>query len=177
MKPEELRAIFLTGEAVYLRAHVMDDKDHAAAWLDTPYPVNSLRAEEVLKERHQAFWPDSRYYAICRRETNEIAGGVTISIRGRTADIDMHTAKWLTDGDEIRAEALALVVPWMSVEWDMITVNAHIPADQAATINAARELGMVHAGTFREVFLRPGGDRADLLVYQKLNPKGEFPNA
>lgn len=177
MKPSDLRAIFLTGETVYLRSHVMDDKDHAAAWLDTPYPVNSLRAEEILKERHQEFWPQTRYYAICRRETDEIVGGVTINIHVRLADVYTHVARWLDDADQIRAEALELVIPWLSVEWDLITVTADIASDHRATIEAAERLGMVRAGTFREAILRPGNRRVDQLMYQMLNPKGEFPDA
>lgn len=172
----DLRAIYLTGDKVYMRAYVMEDKEHAAAWMDSPYPINSSRAEEILKDWHKEFWPDTRRYAICRLDGDEIVGGITISTFQRTADIKFHMAPWLDDADELRADALRVVVPWMSVEWDMISVTAKFASDQPITRAAAEELEMEHNGTFREFYARPGG-RADQLLYQKLNPRGEFPNA
>ena len=41
-----MRATYLTGERVYLRGMVEDDKYHAIAWYDTVFPVNSAFAEE-----------------------------------------------------------------------------------------------------------------------------------
>ncbi|MFW6075408.1 MAG: GNAT family N-acetyltransferase [Chloroflexota bacterium] len=173
----ELRAIYLTGDRVYLRAHVEEDKNCAMAWHPGPFPINSARAEEVLKEWHKEFWPRTRRFAVCSVETDEVVGGVSVSFWERNADIDMHTAPWLENGNEVKGDVLKIVIPWLSEEWDRVAVTAVMPADHADTIEAAESLGMEHTATFREFYARPGGARADQLIYQKLNPRGEFPDA
>ncbi len=44
-----LRATYLTGERVYLRAMVAADKETAAAWFPSLFLVNASRAEAWLK--------------------------------------------------------------------------------------------------------------------------------
>lgn len=174
---KDLRAIFLTGELVYCRAYVKEDKEHTAAWLDTPYPVNAARGEKVLKDWHKDFWPRTRHYALCRVADDQIVGGVTTSMFARNMEIRLHLAPWLEDADELRADALRILVPFLSEEWDMVNVSTDLAADWPASIAAAEELGMELAVTLREYYRRPGNERVNLLTYQKLNPKGEFPNA
>ncbi|MEZ4523124.1 MAG: hypothetical protein R3A46_16015 [Thermomicrobiales bacterium] len=75
-------------------------------------------------------------------------------------------ARWLEDSDELRAEAFEIIVPWLVEEWTMVSVTAHVASDQPATRAAAERLGMSHQATMREFFARPGGVRADDLLYQ-----------
>lgn len=171
-----MKAIYLSGDVVYLRAMIEDDKDHAMAWVGVPYPVNAHRAEELLKERHKQFWPNPRYYAICRTAGDEIVGGVTLHLRLRTMSVRFQTAPWLTDADQLQSAALRLVVPWLRDEWDMMVVTVSFPSDLPELRDTAEELGMLHTGTFREFYARPGG-RADSLIYEALNPRGDIRDA
>ena len=171
-----MKAIYLSGDDVYLRAMVEDDKNHAMAWIGVPFPVNAARAEEILKERHKQFWPTTRYFAICRANNDEVIGGATFSLRLRTASIAFQMAPWLDDGDEMQAAALRLMIPWLRDEWDMMVVTLRFPDELPVLQSAAGELGMVHTGTFREFYARPGG-RVNQLIYEALNPKGEIPDA
>jgi len=41
-----VRAVYLTGEHLYIRAMVAADAACAAAWFDSPFPVNAVRAKE-----------------------------------------------------------------------------------------------------------------------------------
>lgn len=177
MSASELRAVYLTSERLYLRAYVEEDKNQAMAWMATPFPVNPLQAEEKLKSWHKEFWPMTRHMAICLREDDSIVGGASISLFVRNVDISLHIAPWREDADSLRGEALGIVVPWMSEEWDMVAVTIKFPSDQSETIAVAEALGMENTGRFREFYARPGGQRVDQLIYQKLNPKGEFPDA
>lgn len=168
MEPSEFRAIFLSGDEVYIRAYVEADKEVTAAWAGTPFPVGSPRGEKLLKDWHTEWWPRSRHYALCRSATNEVVGGVTVEIRNLVAEFVVTTAVWLADRDELRAAAFKLIVPWLSEEWGMVSVLGHIASDEPACKQAAEELGMSHQATLRECFTRPGGKRADDLLFQKL---------
>jgi RimJ/RimL family protein N-acetyltransferase len=171
-----VKAIFLSGDEVYLRAMLEEDKNHAMAWVGVPYPVNAHRAEELLKERHKQFWPNPRYYAICRTATDEIVGGTKLGLRLRSMFVTFQTAPWLSDADEVQSAALRLMLPWLRDEWDMMVVTVQFPSDLPVLRGTAEELGMLHTGTFREYFARPGG-RADALIYEALNPRGEIRDA
>lgn len=177
MSAADLRAIYLTGERIYLRAYVEEDKDQAMAWMDTPFPINPLQAEEKLKSWHKEFWPMTRHMAICLREDDSVVGGASIFLFIRNADLGIRIAPWREDADSLHGEALGIIVPWMSEEWDMVAVTAKVPADRPESIAAAEALGMENTGRFREFFARPSGERVDQLIYQKLNPRGEFPGA
>jgi RimJ/RimL family protein N-acetyltransferase len=165
-----IRAVFLTGERAYLRAHLASDKEHAAAWHASPFPIDAARAEDLLKDAHKELVPDTKLFAICRVATDEIVGGARAWTSPRHADLSFHMAAWLDDADELRAEALGLLVRWLRDEVEMLTVTAALAADQPATIAAAEALGMLLGVRLREHIARPGR-RVDLLNYQALNPR------
>lgn len=171
-----MKAIYLSGDVVYLRAMVEEDKDHAMAWVGVPFPVNAARAEELLKERHKQFFPQTRYLAICRTEGDEIIGGAKIQFRLRTASLSLQTAPWLDDAEQLQSEALRLLIPWLRDEWDLMVITLRFPDDLPELRATCEELGMLHTGTFREFYARPGG-RANQLIYEALNPKGEIRDA
>lgn len=168
MSSRDLRAVFLSGDRVYVRAYVEDDKNVTPAWAGSPFPVNSLRGAKLLADWHKEFWPRRRRYALCRTDTDEIVGGVDINIRNLIAEFQIAMAPWLDDADELRAAALELLVPWLSEEWTMVSVTAHVAADQPLTVAAAERLGMLLSARMREFHARPAGTRVDDLLYQKL---------
>lgn len=168
MQPTDFRAVFLSGDEVYIRAYLEEDKEVAAAWAGTPFPVGSPRGEKLLQDWHSEWQPRVRRYALCRTSTDEVVAGVTIGIRHLVGEFVVKPAGWLDDGDELRAAAFRLIVPYLSEEWGLVSVLGHVASDEPACRAAAEDLGMSHQGTMRECFARPGGVRADDLLYQKL---------
>ena len=173
-----MRAIFLTGERVYLRGMLEDDKSSATAWHDTVFPVNSAFAEKQLKEQHKEMWDVSkRQFAIVRAQDDAVIGGAVIGYEGdRRAEIRLHVAPLLANSDRIQAETLRLLVPWLLNEHNMRRVDISLAADQEATISAAQELGMFEGVRLREFFHKRGG-RVDGVIYQILNPSEEHKHA
>lgn len=175
MEPSSLRAIYLSGPTVYLRAPVEGDKEHAAAWLDETFPTNGPAAEAVLKEEHKTpFWdrPDLRLM-IVRQDGDAVVGGIKISwgSEARRCHLEFTMAPWERDADSLRADALRIAVRWLRDEWEAMVVGVTLPADQVETVRAAEEMRMRLQGTLREWFLRQG-DRVDALIYEALNPGG-----
>lgn len=173
-----MRAIFLTGERVYLRGMVDEDKSSAIGWHDTVFPVNAAFAEEQLKEQHKEMWDvPKRQLAIVRAEDDAVIGGATVGFGGdRRAEIRLHTAPLLENSDAIQADALRLLVPWLLEEHNMRRVDVDLAADHEASIAAARELGMFEGVRLRE-FFHKRGKRVDALIFQVLNPTEEHKHA
>ncbi len=168
MQPAEFRAIFLSSDQVYIRAYLEQDKESAFAWAGTPFPVGSPRGEKLLKDWHTDWSPRPRRYALCRTSSDEVVGGVTIGIRNLIGEFVVKTAPWLDDGNELRAAAFQLIVPWLSEEWGLVSVTGYVASDDSPTKAVAEDLGMSHQVTLRECFVRPGGKRVDNLLFQKL---------
>jgi RimJ/RimL family protein N-acetyltransferase len=174
-----LRAVYLSGRRVYLRAMVKEDAERGAAWLDDAFPVNAGRAEKVLEEDAGMPWPATRRrMVIVRTDGDEVVGGAIVSSydQYRTGWLHLTMAPWLPDADSLRAEALRLLVPFLRDESEMMAVTLALPADQADTIAAAGAAGMVTAARLREWFVRPGG-RADCLLFEALNARWEVRDA
>jgi RimJ/RimL family protein N-acetyltransferase len=173
-----MRAVYLTGERLYLRAMMAADVEHAQAWFHETYPMNAARAKAVLEEQYKG-WPVRRpRYVIARVDGDEIVGGVVMDGRdGRRCRLEFHMAPWLPDADAVRAEVLGLLVPKLRDEVELMVVGAWVAADQPATIAAAEAAGMVVGARLREFVARPGGARADLLLLEALNPRWEVRDA
>lgn len=160
---------YLTGERVALRAIQLADKEHSVAWFGHDYAVNSERAEAFLKDELDDLTSRKLLLVIIRIDGNEVVGGVRLRLYPRHAFIYLSMAPTLDDADELRGEALKLLVPWLRDEGEHIAVTVDIAADQHHTIVAAEEAGMEQTARFREWYHRPGG-RADRLVYQAIHP-------
>lgn len=167
MQPAEFKTIFLSGDTVYIRAYVDEDRETAAAWAGSPFPIGSVRGEKLLKDWHKEYRPRTRRYALCRTADDQVIGGVTVGIRNLVGEFKVAIAPWVDNADELRAAAFELIVPWLVDEWTMVSVLAHVDSDQPLTRAAAERLGMSHQATMREVHARPGGTRADDLLFQQ----------
>jgi RimJ/RimL family protein N-acetyltransferase len=172
-----MRAVYLTGKRVYLRATLVADRDHAMAWLDSPFPVSPARAESVLKDDAKPNTRTSRF-VIVRSDGDEIVGAVKLRSRDgqRTAWAWLQMAPWLADRDELAGDALGLLVPWLRDQVELMVVRVPLAADETGTIAAAEALGMVQSARLREFVGRPGG-RVDQLIYEALNPRWEVHDA
>lgn len=182
-----MRAIYLMGTNVYLRAMVESDKECGIAWFNTRlplagfghvFPVDASRAATILKEENRGLWPSGRHrYAIVRNANEEVVGAlVEESAHPVVANVGIQMAPTLEDADSLRAEALELVVPWLRDERQFRLVRMSIPADDIATIAAAESVGMTLGATLRRYVAR-ASTRVDLLMYQALNPHWDGVNA
>lgn len=176
-----MRAIYLMGTKVYLRAMVESDKECGIAWFNTRlpmggfghvFPVEASRAAAVLKEENRGIWPGGRHrYAIVRNANDEVVGAlVEESAHPVVAHVGIQMAPSLTDADILRAEALELVVPWLRDERQFRLVRISIPADELQTIATAESVGMTLGATLRRYVARTGS-RVDLLMYEALNSR------
>lgn len=166
-----MRATYLTGETVYLRALVASDKETAAAWHAGPFPINTSRAEEWLKEAHTDLWGNNkpRHYLIARVADDAAVGSATLASRGgRRGILTFALAPWRDDADLLRAAALRLIIPWVRDDLELMHLMLITAADETATIAAAEELGMQRAARLRGFVARPTG-RVDQLLYEALN--------
>lgn len=164
-----MQAIYLTGERIYLRAMQLSDKEHAAAWFNSLYPINATRAEAFLKEELKDPYSRTQHLAIILKETDEIAGGLTTSTNGRKAMLSFTAAPWIADGDRLRADTLRIVIPWLRDEGSMLSITIAVPDDEITSIAVAEELGMRIGVRLREQVARPGR-RVDKLIFQALGP-------
>ncbi|MFZ0217408.1 MAG: GNAT family protein [Candidatus Dormiibacterota bacterium] len=173
MEGPDLRPPYLSGPLVYLRAPIEGDKETAGAWLDDTFPINSPRAEALLKEEYGARpGPRSRLrLMIVRRDGDRVVGGVRVSwgSEGRRCNLDFTMAPGEPDADSLRADALSTVVAWLRDQLEAMVVGVTLAADQRATVQAAEAVGMVRNGTLRAWFKRSDG-RVDAVVYEALNP-------
>lgn len=170
-----MRPTYLTGERVYLRGMVDDDKAHTVAWYPSTFPVNAPFGEQQLTELHGKIWGASMYQlAIVNTADDRLVGGARVSFaqRDRKAKVEIHMAPWVDDADVLRAEALRVLVPWLLEDHNLRRVDAHLESNQPASIAAAEELGMFEAVRLREFWRRPGG-RVDAVIYQIFNPHEE----
>ncbi|HVX31490.1 MAG TPA: GNAT family protein [Nitrolancea sp.] len=173
-----MRVVYLTGDRVHIRPPVEADKECAVAWLNSPIPANEVRAAQFLEDQVFPYWEATEFtFIIARVADDAVIGSVHLSIGDwRIAVLRFHMARTLPDADELRADALRLLIPWLRDEFEFMTVRLAVPDNQPATITAAEELGMVLSARLREFVPVPGG-RVDELTYEALNPRWEVPHA
>jgi RimJ/RimL family protein N-acetyltransferase len=82
----------------------------------------------------------------------------------------------LPDTDELRAEVVRMVIPWLRDEHEFMVVRLFVAENATETIAAIDEVGMQLAARLREFLAAPGG-RIDELAYEALNPRWELPHA
>lgn len=173
-----MRIVYLTGERVYLRPPVEEDKECANAWFDSVVPANAGRAAKLLEDQVYPYWEATEFtFIVARVEDDAVIGSVHLSIGDwRRVRVSFHMAPMLPDADDLRADALQIIVPWLREEVEFMAVQLSVPDNQSATIASAERLGMVLSARLREFVPVPGG-RADELIYEALNTRWEVPHA
>lgn len=167
-----MKTSFLTGERIYIRAMIEEDKDCGVAWFNSTFPVNAVRAEKFLRDNITETWAARRkYFVIVRTDSDEVIGGIKLkSWDMRAADLTIKMAPHLSHdaADGYKADALRLVIPWIRDEHEYMAQTIEIAADEAHCIEAAEDLDLYFGARFRGYLRRPD-ERIDLLVYQALN--------
>lgn len=173
-----MRVVYLTGDRVHIRPPVEADKACAIAWFNSLVPANEIRAAQSMGNQVYPYWEATEFtFIIARVADDDVIGSVHLSIGDwRVVSVRFHMAPMLPDADELRADALRLLIPWLRDEHEFMAVRLALPDNQTVTIAAAEELDMVLSVRLREFVPVPGG-RADELIYEALNPRWEVPHA
>lgn len=173
-----MRVGYLTGQRIHLRPPTDEDKACATAWFNSVFPINASRATVFLEEQTFPFWKASEFsFIVARVDDDVVVGSVNLGIEDwRVVTVRIHMAPSLPEADELRAEAIRMVVPWLRDEHEFMVVRVFLPADQTAAIAAVNDLGMRLAVRLRE-FIAVAGGRVDELAYEALNPRWEVPDA
>jgi RimJ/RimL family protein N-acetyltransferase len=84
--------------------------------------------------------------------------------------VSVHVDPLLGDrGLAFKAEALALVLPWIVDDQQRPKAGVNVPARETPVIEALEGIGARATTRFREKLARPGGGRDDELVFEYLN--------
>jgi RimJ/RimL family protein N-acetyltransferase len=173
-----MRVVYLTGDRVHIRPPVESDTECAIAWFNSLVPANEVRADRFLEDQVYPYWEATEFtFIIARVSDDAVVGSVRLGIGDwRVVTLRFHMAPSLPDADELRADALRLLIPWLRDEFEFMAVRLAVPDNQPVTIAAAEELDMVLSVRLREFVPVPGG-RVDELTYEALNPRWEVPHA
>ena len=170
---QALRATYLTGELVYLRAMTKADAANSVAWHHSAFPLAQFAAEKTLEQVHSAASERRQgLYAACRVGSNEVVGSVKTGV---WAPIRVHVSIKVEptipapEAGQIGAELLRLVVPWQAGEMERPVVIAFVPAWSAPMVAAAEQLGMERMVRFRQQALH-NGERHDMFLFQYVRP-------
>lgn len=173
-----MRVGYLTGQRIHIRPPVEEDKECATAWFNSVFPINASRAATFLEDQTFPWWAATEFtFVVARTEDDVVIGSVNLNISDwRAVSLRVHMAPSLPNADELRAEVIRMVVPWLRDEHEFMVVRLFVAADQPETIAASEDLGMLLAVRLREFIAVPGG-RVDELAYEALNPRWEVPHA
>ncbi len=168
-----MRATYLTGEHIYLRAMTKADAAVAMAWRQSPFPTSQAQAEKQLEEAHQNLWQTRQFlFAICRRSDDEVVGSVKLGVWGPLrAFIQFKIADWIPapEAATFSREALRLTLKWQAGENERPIVVVVIPAWESELMAEAETLGMERMVRFRQHLLH-NGERHDMYLYQFIRP-------
>jgi RimJ/RimL family protein N-acetyltransferase len=162
---------FLTGPTLYLRGVVPDDTKTQVAWHPSPYPVP---AEVALKRLEDEVPEDAERYkselVAVRRSDDQPAGSATIeSWDHHTCWLSLYANPVSPEASAVKAELIAILVPWLLHEREMLTVTIEAPEGDEAIASAARQAGMQLAFRLREA-ARFEGTRQNLICWEALHP-------
>lgn len=165
---------FLVGPTLYLRGIETDDMAHNVAWYPSPYPIPPDILEERLKESIPDDARNAKYRLVaCRRGDDVPVGSVQFRIDGgRTADFTVyaHPLYPETTRDQIAAELIRMMVPYLLFERDLMVVWFETVAGSSIVEDAVADAGMHKGSRLREA-LFVNGVRRDQVCYEILHPR------
>lgn len=168
------RQTFLVGPTIYLRPIEATDAQLSAWWRPTPFPEPADLCEERIKESLAAeLATGTRRLIACRRSDDLPVGSAQISSEDqRTSMVTLHVPIVIgpTNGSDVTAEMIRLLVPWLIHEHDQMVVWVQIQAGDPVLTRATTVAGMKVAYRLREALRATDGSRRDLECWQALHP-------
>lgn len=167
------RQTYLVGETVYIRSVTPADAEWASAWKDTLFPQAPERVRSWIEDDFTKNSNPYRVntYLIVRRSDDRPVGSVRTDYRGFPHhDVDARMDPLSGEqGLAWKAEALAMVLPWIVDDQQRPKAGIKLPANETPVIEAIQAIGARETARFREKLAAPGGGRVDELTFEYLN--------
>lgn len=164
---------FLVGETLYLRGLELTDAKYVRSWRFAPFPINTERAEEILKKELPASGKGGkRWLLVVRRSDDVPIGSVNWSSwNWQQAYIELHPDPMLSRAarSAFRAEVFGLLGPYLMHEREFMCLQTSIPADDPTALQATISSGFEQVGRLRESVL-VDGQRVDDIQLEALHP-------
>ncbi len=163
---------FLVGDLVYVRGIEEADAKAVTAWRDSLFPASTARAETIIKEDLPKEWDQRKStLMLVRKSDDHVVGSVVLHGGWPTGtDVAFRIDPLIGNAAALKADAIALVVPWLAEENQKANMRVSLASDEAEVIAAAELIGMRQTARYREALWRLG-QRRDQLVFEYLNPK------
>ena len=163
---------FLVGETIYVRGIEESDAKAVTAWRDSLFPASTARAETIIKEDFPKEGGQQKSTLLLVRKADDRVVGAVVTFSGwpPATDVAFRIDPLLGDAAALKADAIALVIPWLAEENQKANMRVNLASDEAEVIAAAEQIGMRQTARYREALWRLG-QRRDQLVYEYLNPK------
>jgi RimJ/RimL family protein N-acetyltransferase len=163
---------FLVGETIYVRGIEEGDAKAVTAWRETLFPTSTARAETIIKEDLPKEWGQRKNTMMLVRKSDDRVVGSVITRSGWPpgTDVAFRIDPLIGNAAQLKAEAVALVIPWMAEENQKPVLWVDVASDETEVIAAAEKIGMREVARFREAYWR-NGQRRDQVGLEYLNPK------
>jgi RimJ/RimL family protein N-acetyltransferase len=163
---------FLVGEEVYVRGIEEGDAKAVTAWRDSLFPASTARAETIIKEDLPKEWGQRKSTMMLVRKSDDRVVGSVVVYGGwpPVTDVAFRIDPLIGNATMLKADAIALVIPWLAEENQKANMQIGLASDEAEAIAAAERIGMRQTARYREALWRMG-QRRDYLVYEYLNPQ------
>ena len=164
---------FLVGHEVYLRPPAPADAEYAQSWKFAKFPISPDRIRALIDDGKTG--DDSKkgrpQLLIVRKSDDRPVGSISIDYRWFPHhEVVAHVDPlYETHGVEWKAEALAMVLPWLVDEQQRPKAGIHVPTSETAVIKALEAVGARSTTRFREKLAAPEGGRRDELIMEYLN--------
>lgn len=164
---------FLVGEHVYVRTVTPADAASASAWKDSVFPQAPERVRGWIEDEFTKSSNPYRVntYLIVRKSDDRPVGSVSTDYRQFPHhDVSAHIDPLVgEEGLTWKAEALAMVLPWIVEDQQRPKAGVTVPAHETPVIEAIEAIGARATARFREKLSTSGGGRTDELIYEYLN--------
>ena len=163
---------FLVGEEVYVRGIEEGDAKAVTAWRDSLFPASTARAETIIKEDLPKEWGQRKNTMMLVRKADDRVVGSVVTHSGWPpgTDVSFRIDPLIGNAAKLKADAIALVIPWLAEENQKPVLWIEVSSDEAEAIAAAEKIGMRQTARFREALWRQG-QRRDIVAFEYLNPK------
>lgn len=165
----EVKQTYLVGPKLHLRAVEEADAASEPSWRMSWFPRARAVSESKIEDDFSG--SDKTLIAV-RNDDDEPVGSVLIWFDGSWAFCAPYVAQWLTDAqaDEVMAEMVTLVLPFLVDEGGIIAALTEVPSDAAGVVSALEGIGARFCYRQREAGMYRG-KRVDWVSYQYFNEK------
>lgn len=160
---------FLVGEEVYFRPPLKADAAFAMSWRQQRNPVSTEATETWIND--ELGKASVGWYLIIRKADDRPVGSIIAHRDGLFSTLTPFVDRLLeSDGDRLQAEAIGMLLRWITDERQQATVAVTLPADHYPLSHAAASAADAEPAVRVRSAWPLAGRRHDLVTYQRLSP-------